>query len=66
MHFSNVGIFVRIELNYKTRSSWLNCALRDDEAVCTGSVQDTMRLWPLVIDDTRSVEGLYILHKVEI
>ena len=21
-----------------TRSSWLNCALRDDEAVCTGSV----------------------------
>ena len=27
--------------------------------LCTGSVQDTMRRQQLVIDDTRSVEGIY-------
>ena len=27
--------------------------------LCTGSVQDTMRRWQLVIDNTGSVEGIY-------
>ena len=27
--------------------------------LCAGSVQDTMRRWQLVIDDTGSVEGIY-------
>ena len=42
----------------KTRSSWLNCALRDDEAVCW-VIWDTMWRWQLVLDDTGSVEGIY-------
>ena len=39
----------------KTRSSWLNCALRDDEAVYWVS----MRRYQLVIDDTGSVEDIH-------
>ena len=27
--------------------------------LCTGSVQDTMRRWQLVLDYTESVEGIY-------
>ena len=38
-----------------TRSSWLNCALRDDEAVCWVIIGHS---WQLVIDDTGSVEGI--------
>ena len=38
----------------KTRSNWLNCALRDDEAV----YWEIMRRWQLVIYDTGSVEGI--------
>ena len=49
----------------ETISSWLNCALRDDEAVYWVSI----RHYEAVIDDTGSVEDIYayyILHKVEI
>ena len=42
-----------------TRSSWLNCALRDDEAVYTGLVQDTMSQQQLIIDFTGPIEGIY-------
>ena len=38
-----------------TRSSWLNCALRDDEAVYWVS----MRRYQLVIDDTGSVKDIH-------
>ena len=39
----------------KTRSSWLNCALRDDEAVYWVRIGH----YEAVIDDTGSVEGMY-------
>ena len=39
----------------KTRSSWLNCALRDDDAVYLVS----MRRYQLVIYDTGSVEDIH-------
>ena len=39
----------------ETRSSWLNCALRDDEAVYWVS----MRRYQLVIDDTGSAEDIH-------
>ena len=39
----------------RTRSSWLNCALRDDEAV----YWVCMRRYQLVIDDTGSVEDIH-------
>jgi len=39
----------------KTRSSWLNCALRDDEAV----YWVCMRRYQLVFDDTGSVEDIH-------
>ena len=46
-----------------TRSSWLNCALRDDEAVYWVSVGHYEAVAVghqlLVIDDTGSVEGIY-------
>ena len=48
-----------------TRSSWLNCALRDDEAVYWVSIGHYEAV-AVVIDDTGSEEGIYILHKVEI
>ena len=38
-----------------TRSSWFNCALRDDDAVYWVS----MRQYQLVIDDTGSVEDIH-------
>ena len=52
----------------KTRSSWFNCALRDDEAVCWVSIGYCEALavgnwWYLV---SRGHLCLYILHKVEI
>ena len=43
----------------KNRSSWLNCAFRDDEAV-SWVIQDTMRRQQLVIDFTGSVERVSI------
>ena len=51
-----------------TRSSWFNCALRDDEAVCWVSIGYCEALavgnwWYLV---SRGHLCLYILHKVEI
>ena len=39
----------------ETRSIWLNCALRDDEAVYWVSIGH----YEAVIDDTGSVEGIY-------
>ena len=52
----------------QTRSSWFNCALRDDEAVCWVSIGYCEALavgnwWYLV---SRGHLCLYILHKVEI
>ena len=39
----------------ETRSSWLNCALRDDEAVYWVSIGH----YEVVIDDTGSVEDIH-------
>ena len=39
----------------ETRSSWLNCALRDDEAAYWVSIGHP----EAVIDDTGPVEGIY-------
>ena len=52
----------------KTRSSWLNCALRDDEAVYWVSIGHYEAVavgnwWDWV---SRGHLCLYILHKVEI
>ena len=44
-----------VELKFETRSSWLNCALRDDEAVFWVSIGQKQ----MVIDDTGSEEGIY-------
>ena len=44
-----------VELKFETRSSWLNCALRDDEAVFWVSIGQKQ----MVIDDTGSLEGIY-------
>ena len=46
------------EFSVKTRSSWVNCALRDDEAVYCVSIGHFER-WQLVLDDNGSVEGIY-------
>ena len=43
----------------ETRSSWLNCALRDDEAVCWVSIGHYEAVQQLVIDDTGSVEDIH-------
>ena len=55
-------------IQFRTRSSWLNCALRDDEAVCWVSIGHYEALavgnwWYWV---SRGHSCLYILHKVEI
>ena len=42
----------------RNRSSWLNCALRDDEAVYWVSIGHYEAV-QLVTDDTRSVERIY-------
>ena len=48
--------------NVKTRSSWLNCALRDDEAVYWVSIRHFEAVAvgvPSTLDDTGSVEDMY-------
>ena len=56
----------------KTRSSWLNCALRDDEAVHWVSIGHyevvAVGDWWIINDDrvSRGQLCLYISHKVEI
>jgi len=57
-----------INISFKTRSSWLNCALRDDEAVYWVSIGHYEAVavgnwWYWV---SRGHSCLYILHKVEI
>ena len=42
----------------ETRSSWLNCVLRDDEAVYWVSIGHYEAV-AVVIDDSWSVEGIY-------
>ena len=58
----------KITFKEKTRSSWFNCALRDDEALCWVSIGHYEALavgnwWYWV---RRGHLCLYILHKVEI
>ena len=43
----------------RTRSTWLNCALRDDEAVYWVRIGHYEAVAVLVIDYTGSVEGIY-------
>ena len=59
---------IQIIILYRTRSSWLNCALRDDEAVYWISIGHYEAVavgnwWYWV---SRGHLCLYILHKVEI
>ena len=51
-----------------TRSSWLNCALRDDEAVYWVSIGhcEALAIGNLSYWVSRGHSCLYILHKVEI
>ena len=59
---------IYFQIKYKTRSSWLNCALRDNEAVFWVSIGHYEAVavgnwWYWV---SRGHSCLYILHKVEI
>ena len=59
---------IKMQIQIQTRSSWLNCALRDDEAVYWVSIGHYEAVavgnwWYWV---SRGHSCLYILHKVEI
>ena len=50
IHCNKISVF--------TRSSWLNCALRDDEAVYCVSIGHYEAV-AVAVDDTGSVEGIH-------
>ena len=52
------NILTENTMSITTRSSWLNCALRDDEAVYWVSI-GYYEAGQLVIDDTGSVEDIH-------